>query len=201
MDRTSSSEIQYIAVFCASSNGKDPEYLQMASDVGRFLAGKGIGVIYGGSKAGLMGALAEGALDAGGEVIGVIPGFLTHHEIAHTGITELIEVESMHERKLEMHKLSDAVIALPGGFGTMEEMFEMLTWGQLGLHQKPMGLLNFKGYFDHLLAFIRNMHREGLLREQLMDMVLQEATIAGLLEQMHAYESPISERIMDRGQT
>ena len=146
-----------ITVFCGSSAGKDPKFKKTAFQLGKTLAKKEIGVVYGGGRVGLMGAVADGAMKHKGTVIGIIPIFLATKEIAHHGLTELIVVDTMHERKMLMSELCDGVIALPGGFGTMEELFEMLTWTQLGLHQKPVGLLNTNGYFDDLLSFIQKM--------------------------------------------
>src|SRR5687768_1380717 len=134
-----------VAIFCGSSSGSDSIYYSQAAMLGKILAHRKIQIVYGGAKVGLMGAVADGALKEGGKVIGVLPNFLKSKEIAHTGLTDLILVESMHERKLKMHELSDGIIALPGGFGTLEELFEMLTWSQLGLHKKPIGLLNING--------------------------------------------------------
>ncbi len=156
---------QYIAVFCGASTGHDPTYLEAARKVGRSLAQRGIGVVYGGGHVGLMGAVADAAMEAGGTVVGVIPTFMTHKELAHDRITELVMVGDMHERKMVMHERSQAVIALPGGFGTMDELFELLTWRQLGLHAKPMGLLNVNGYYDGLLAQMTHMEREGFLHD------------------------------------
>jgi uncharacterized protein (TIGR00730 family) len=141
-----------IAVFCASSDGNDPAIYEEAYKVGSFLARQQIEVVFGGSRLGLMGQVAKGALDNNGEVTGVIPDFLKTKEVVHTGLTNLITTEDMHGRKLKMHDLSDAFIALPGGFGTLEELFEILTWGQLGLHRKPIGILNSNGYYDDLLS-------------------------------------------------
>ncbi len=176
-----------VSVFCASSVGNNPIYQEMAYNVGAFLANKKVGVVFGGSHLGLMGAVAQGALDNGGEVIGVLPNFMSSREIAHTGLTTLFMVDSMHERKLKMYELSDGIIALPGGFGTFEELFEMLTWAQLGLHQEPIGILNTNGYYDHLLAMIATMKGEGLLKESNADMVLHAKKIEDLFKHMQAY--------------
>lgn len=176
-----------ISVFCASSLGHNEIYYQAAYHVGVFLAKKNIGVVYGGSHLGLMGAVAKGALDNDGEVIGVLPHFMKGKEIAHTGLTDLIMVESMHERKLKMYELSDGIIALPGGFGTFEELFEMLTWAQLGLHQEPIGVLNTSGYYEHLLAMIAHMNKEGLLKDSNAKMVLSAESIENLFTKMNQY--------------
>ena len=155
----------HFAVFCGASTGHDPVYLEAARSVGRALAERGLGVVYGGGHVGLMGAVADAAMEAGGHVVGVIPGFMTEKEVAHERVTELILVKDMHERKMVMHQRSQAVIALPGGFGTMDELFELLTWKQLRLHAKPMGLLNVKGYYDGLLTQMAHMRQEGFLHD------------------------------------
>ncbi len=152
-----------IAVFCGASAGHDPIYMSNARAVGRSIAQRGLGVVYGGGHVGLMGAVADAAMEAGGTVVGVIPEFMTERELAHERVTELIVVRDMHERKMVMHQRSQAVIALPGGFGTMDELFELLTWRQLGLHAKPMGLLNVNGFFDGLLEQMARMERDGFL--------------------------------------
>lgn len=179
--------LQSIAVFCASSPGYDKKYQQAAFQLGETLAVKNIRLVYGGAKVGLMGAVADGALSAAGEVTGVLPVFLQDKEVAHEGLTELIWVESMHERKMRMHELSDGVICLPGGFGTLEETFEMLTWGQLGLHQKPIGLLNVGAFFTSLLDFLDQMVDNGFLKQANRDMLLQADDGASLLKILNDY--------------
>ncbi len=179
-----------ISVFCGSSSGVEKIYEEQAYLLGKSFAAKSIGLVYGGAKVGLMGAVASGALDAGGEVTGVLPDFLTHKEIAHSGLTDLIIVKSMHERKMKMNELCDGVIALPGGFGTMEEFFEMLTWGQLGLHKKPVGILNTKGFYNSLIDFIQTMVDKGLLKEINQKMVLVDEEIETLLNKMENYNPP-----------
>src|SRR5882672_4291706 len=154
-----------IVVYCGSSFGTESVYQEQAYATGVTLARLNIGLVYGGARVGLMGAVADGALAHGGEVIGVLPRFLSGKELGHAGLTDLILVDTMHERKLKMHELSDGVIALPGGFGTLEELFEMVTWGQLGLHKKPVGLLNVAGFYDELLSFIQTMVDKGFLKE------------------------------------
>jgi uncharacterized protein (TIGR00730 family) len=176
-----------IAVFCGSSDGYNDCYREAAYNVGAALAARTIRVIYGGAKIGLMGALADGILATNGEIIGVIPEFLKTKEVAHTALTQLITVSTMHERKLRMHELSDGIIAMPGGWGTMEELFEMLTWGQLGLHTKPVGLLNINGYYEALKAFTDNMVTEGFLSEFTNARLLISNTIDDLLAQMEAF--------------
>jgi uncharacterized protein (TIGR00730 family) len=179
-----------VTVFCGSSFGADPLFEIQAYNTGQALAAKGIGLVYGGAQVGLMGAVANGVLNAGGNAIGVLPRFLQTKEIAHTGLTELILVESMHERKTRMSGLCDGVIALPGGFGTLEELFEMLTWAQLGLHKKPVGLLNINGFYDELVAFVSTMVDKGLLKPVNRDMLLIDTTIEGLLAKMETYKAP-----------
>lgn len=180
-----------ITVFCGSSSGKDEIYRQQAFLLGQTLAKQNIGLVYGGANIGLMGAVADGALAAGGEVIGVLPTFLRNIEIQHTGLTELILVDTMHQRKTKMDELSDGVIALPGGFGTLEEFFEILTWAQLGLHQKPMALLNINGYYDHLIAQVQRMVDDGLLKEVNQKMLLVATTIDDVIARMKSYQHPI----------
>jgi uncharacterized protein (TIGR00730 family) len=180
-----------LAVFCGSSTGTDPDFMRDARLLGETLAARRIGLVYGGASVGLMGAVADGALAGGGSVTGVIPGFLRSKEIAHKGLQDLLVVDSMHERKQRMSELSDGFIALAGGFGTLEEFFEVLTWAQLGLHQKPLGLLNTRGFYDDLLRFLDGTVSKGFLRNQNRDMILVSDTIDGLLQKMEAYV-PIS---------
>jgi uncharacterized protein (TIGR00730 family) len=190
-----------IAVFCASSRGVNDLYFDAAKKAGGTIALESIRVVFGGSKLGLMGAVADGALEKGGEVIGVLPTFMRKKELEHKGLTELIFVESMHERKLKMNDLSQGVIALPGGFGTFEELFEMLTWAQLGLHTKPIGILNVSGYYDKLLEMFEHMSESGLLRESCKEMVLVSEDMNDLLSKMRNYEAPPSALEMLEGQT
>lgn len=179
-----------ITVFCGSNSGTDPVFTTQAFALGQTLAQLNIRLVYGGAKIGMMGAVADGALSSGGKVIGVIPWFLRKKEVAHEHLTELIEVESMHERKMKMHDLSDGVIALPGGFGTLEELFEMLTWAQLGLHQKPIGILNIAGYYDALCAQIQSMTDQGFLKDSNRKMLLVSDRVEDLLAQMENYVAP-----------
>lgn len=179
-----------ISVFCGSSFGTNPIFEEYAYKLGQVLAQNGIGLVYGGANVGLMGAVANGTLEAGGEVIGVLPHFLQQKEIAHPSLTELILVESMHERKTKMNDLCDGVIALPGGFGTLEEFFEMLTWAQLGLHKKPVAILNVNGFYDALIAFIYNMVDNGFLKQINRDMLIVSSDIDELLHLMQHYEAP-----------
>ncbi len=179
-----------IAVYCGSSFGAEELYKQHAFALGKTLAERGITVVYGGANVGLMGEVAEGALQEGGKVIGVLPRFLQRKELAHEGLSELHLVETMHERKLKMNDLCDGVIALPGGFGTMEELFEMLTWGQLGLHAKPVALLNTGGFYDGLLAFLDTMSNHGFLKRDNREMLLVGASAEEVLEKMNSYSPP-----------
>jgi len=179
-----------VTVFCGSSFGTDPIFEEKAYQLGHALAIKGIGLVYGGANVGLMGAVANGALENGGEAIGVLPHFLQQKEIAHAGLSELILVESMHERKTKMNDLCDGVIALPGGFGTLEEFFEMLTWAQLGLHKKPIAILNVNGFYNALVAFIQNMVDNGFLKEINRDMLIVSSDIDELLLLMENYKAP-----------
>jgi uncharacterized protein (TIGR00730 family) len=182
--------VKKISVFCGSSFGTEPVYQIKATELGKSIAKRGIQLVYGGANVGLMGAVADGALSEGGAVIGVLPHFLQSKEIAHAGLTELILVESMHERKTRMNEISDGVIALPGGFGTLEELFEMLTWAQLGLHSKPIGILNIDGYYDLLNALINVMVEKGFLKSVNRSMLLISDDIDDLLMQMSEYTAP-----------
>jgi uncharacterized protein (TIGR00730 family) len=160
------SELGAVCVYCGSSVGTDPVYLEATQALARTFTAEGIRVVYGGSSTGLMGALADATLEAGGEVVGVIPRQLVDREIAHTGLTELHVVSTMHERKALMAQLSDAFVALPGGIGTLEELIEIFTWSQLGLHDKPLGVLNVKGYYDGLGAFLDHAVEQGFQTAQ-----------------------------------
>lgn len=179
-----------ITVFCGSSYGTEKIYEEQAYSVGKALANAKIELVYGGAKIGLMGAVANGALENGGKAIGVLPNFLKRVEIAHEGLSELILVETMHQRKTKMDELADGTIALPGGFGTLEEFFEMLTWAQLGLHKKPVALLNANGFYNDLLSFIQTMVDKGFLKQINRDMLLVSDNIEDLLEQMKNYKAP-----------
>jgi uncharacterized protein (TIGR00730 family) len=176
-----------IVVFCGSSEGKDPKILAEAYDLGTVFAQRAITLVYGGARIGIMGKVAQGVLEHHGKVIGVIPDFLLKKEVFHSGLTELIITQNMHERKLKMHELSEGIIALPGGYGTLEELFEMITWSQLGLHQKPIGILNTNGFYDDLLRMIETMVTRGFLKKENREMILVDQSIPGLLEQMNNY--------------
>jgi uncharacterized protein (TIGR00730 family) len=190
-----------VCVFAGSSSGAHPDYRTSAQALGRALVQRGLGLVYGGASVGLMGELADAALDAGGHVTGVIPEDLVAKELAHTGLSDLRIVTSMHERKAAMSDLSDGFIALPGGWGTLEEFFEVLTWGQLGLHRKPCGVLNVRGYFDGLLAFIDHSIDERFVKPDNRAMILISDTPEGLLSQFEAYRPPAVHKWIDRAST
>lgn len=179
-----------ITVFCGSQKGTNTTFEEQASLLGKSLAERNIGLVYGGADIGLMGAVANGALLAGGNVIGVLPEFLQTREIAQQNLTELIVVRSMHERKMKMNELSDGIIALPGGFGTLEELFEILTWVQLGLQNKPIGILNVDGYYDLLIGFVDSMVSNGFLRAEDQKLLIVRNTIEELLQAMDDYSLP-----------
>ncbi|WP_339666391.1 TIGR00730 family Rossman fold protein [Maribacter arcticus] len=176
-----------IVVFCGSSEGANAVYASNAYELGETFAKKNIQLVYGGAKIGIMGKVAEGALTNGGKVIGVIPEFLTLKEVFHEGLTELIVTQNMQERKLKMHDLSDGIIMLPGGFGTLEEFFEMLTWSQLGLHQYPIGILNTNGFYDPLINMMQQMVTEGFVKNDHLNTILVDTNIENLLEKMEQY--------------
>lgn len=181
-----------ICVYCASSLGNNPIFAEQAYELGKTLSEHGITLVYGGAKVGLMGKVAEGSLTNGGNVVGIIPEFLAAKEIKHENLNELIVVQTMHERKALMQEKSDGFIALPGGFGTMEELFEILTWGQLDLHRKPIGILNVGGYYDSLIQLIDTMIDSGLLKSDYKKMLLVSDSIDDLLSQMNLYEVPFT---------
>ncbi len=182
-----------LAVYCGSATPSDPLYMETGRAVGRSLAERGIGVVYGGGRLGLMGAVADGALAAGGEVIGIIPQALVDAEVAHRGLTELHVVDGMHDRKRAFTDLSDGFVTIPGGTGTMDELWEALSWAQLGYHADPVGLLNIAGYYDHLIAFWEKMGEVGFLRPQHRDLLIVADTMDALLERManHVPTQPI----------
>lgn len=189
--------MQRICVYCGSSPGESNSYTDAARDLAGVLVQQGIELVYGGASRGTMGILADAVLERGGAVHGVIPKMLQEKEIAHTGLTELHVVASMHERKSMMAALADGFIALPGGFGTLEELVEMLTWGQLQFHDKPCGVLNVLGYFDKLLEFLDHTHKEGFLRAENRAMLLCDDNAAGLLHQFERYSAPHIEKWRD----
>jgi uncharacterized protein (TIGR00730 family) len=190
--------LRRVCVFCGSSKGNQPAYLAAAQEIGRELAHRGIGLVYGGGNIGLMGALADAALAAGGHVIGVIPEALLAKEVGHRGLPDLRIVKTMHERKALMAELSDGFIALPGGFGTFEEFFEVLTWSQLGLHSKPCGVLNISGFFDPLLELINHSVSEGFVRATHRELVFVETDLDRLLERMANFQPPPVHKWIDR---
>ncbi|MGH9040767.1 MAG: TIGR00730 family Rossman fold protein [Acidimicrobiia bacterium] len=179
-----------VCVFCGSSAGRLAEYAETARAMGATLAGQGIGLVYGGGRVGLMGILADAALEAGGEVIGVIPEHMTSREIAHDGLSDLRVVPTMHERKALMSELADGFVALPGGLGTLEELFEILTWCQLGLQVKPSGLLDVGGFFSGLVGFLDHVTAEGFIKEVHRRLVVVEQQPGRLLDAMRAFEPP-----------
>ncbi len=190
-----------ISVFCGSSPGSSPLYVEAAEKLGTQLAKEGITLVYGGSKLGVMGAVANATLQAGGEVIGVIPKMLMDRELAHTKLTELIVVNTMHERKAKMEQLSDGFVVLPGGPGTMEEFFEVYTWAQLGEHQKPIGMINANQFYDKLLAFFEHMIQEEFLKPEYQPMVIVEQNPQDLIQKFRAYKPPLLTKWITRHQT
>lgn len=186
--------MQRICVFTGSNKGTRPDYIQAAQALGAELVRRKLGLVYGGASVGLMGVLADSVLAAGGEIIGVIPRLLIGKEVGHPGLTALYEVETMHERKAMMADLADGFIALPGGFGTFDELFEILTWAQLDLHRKPVGVLNIAGYFDPLSNLIHHAVREGFVREAHLGLLLSAQEPGPLLDQFAAYVPPVSSK-------
>jgi uncharacterized protein (TIGR00730 family) len=191
-------KLRRICVFCGSSPGIHPAYLHSARALGSLLASEGIGVVYGGANVGLMGAVADAARALGGEVIGVIPRPLVEREVAHTGLDDLRIVGSMHERKALMADLADAFIALPGGIGTFEELFEIYTWAQLGLHRKPLGLLDVAGYYAPLRAMLDHAVDQRFLRSETRAMLAFDDTLAALLERFAEWQPPARPKWIDR---
>lgn len=183
-------KLNAICVFCGSSEGNDEQIIEDGRILGQTLAKRGISLVYGAAHIGIMGVVAEAALNSKGHVVGVIPEFLKKKEVVHLGLPELITTQNMHQRKLKMHDLSDGFIALPGGMGTLEELFEMLTWLQLGLHAKPIGLLNSSGFFDPLLQQLELMVKTGFLKYDNFALLLVDETIDGLLEKMEHFKRP-----------
>jgi uncharacterized protein (TIGR00730 family) len=193
--------ISSICVYCGSSPGRQPAYIEAARVLARAMARRNIRLVYGGASVGVMGALADAALGEGGSVTGVIPRALALKEVAHHGLPELIVTESMHERKATMAQRSDACIALPGGIGTLEELFEAWTWTQLGFQNKPCGLLNVQGYFDGLISFVDHGTREGFLRTEHRGILLVDTDAEALLDRIEAYEPPAIAKWIDAGDT
>jgi uncharacterized protein (TIGR00730 family) len=190
-----------VCVFCGSSPGRDPIFMEMAVRAGQIIAQRGLELVYGGAHVGLMGAVADAALAAGGHVIGVIPRSMVDREIAHTGLSDLRIVATMHERKALMESLSDAFLALPGGMGTLEEVCEIYTWAQLGLHRKPCGLLNVRGYYAPFLELLDGAVTAGFMRAAYREMVLIDEDPAALLDQFAAYRAPLLDKWITRETT
>jgi uncharacterized protein (TIGR00730 family) len=190
-------KIKQVCVFCGSSPGTDPVHIARAREVGQLLASRGLGLVFGGGHVGLMGAVADAALAAGGEVTGVIPRALELRELAHAGLTRLHVVGSMHERKARMAELADAFLALPGGMGTLDELAEIVTWAQLGVHAKPIGLLDVRGYFQPLMSFFDRAEQEGFLRPEHRRLVTLEEDPARMLERFERWEPPVVQRWID----
>ncbi|WP_146553963.1 TIGR00730 family Rossman fold protein [Rummeliibacillus sp. SL167] len=190
-----------IAVFCGSSNGILSTYKEGAVKLGNELARQGITLIYGGASVGIMGTVADAVLKSGGKVVGVIPKMLEDREISHPNLTELIIVDSMHERKKKMTELADGFIALPGGPGTLEEFFEVFTWGQLGLHQKPCGILNIDHYYDLLIAFFEYMNKQQFLQDKYLSMAMVDSDPANLLEKFRTFTPPSIKTYIKESQT
>jgi uncharacterized protein (TIGR00730 family) len=193
--------VQRLCVFSGSRLGGHPDYVQAAEGLGRALAASGIGLVYGGAHVGLMGAIADAALDAGGDVIGVIPQALVDREIAHTGVSDLRVVGSMHERKALMADLSDGFIALPGGMGTLEELCEIATWTQLGLHAKPLGLLDVRGYYARLAGFLDHAVAERFMTVEHREMLVVEERAEAMLEAFRRWRAPSRSKWIDRSQS
>ena len=181
-------KLKSVCVFCGSSDGNDQAIVDVAFELGKTLAANETTLVYGAAKIGIMGKVAQGALDNNGKVIGVIPEFLKLKEVVHLGLTELIVNNTMHERKMKMQEISDGFITLPGGFGTFEELFEIITWAQLGLHQKPIGLLNVNGFYDDLIAMLNTMVSKGFLKRDNLDLLLVDTTVTGLLTKMDSFK-------------
>ncbi len=181
-------KLKAIAVFCGSSEGNDPAIITQAGLLGETLAKEKITLVYGAAKIGIMGKVAQASLNNHGKVIGVIPDFLKLKEVVHLGLQELITTTNMHERKLKMHEISDGFITLPGGFGTFEELFEIITWAQLGLHQKPIGLLNINGFYDDLINMLETMVTKGFLKIENLDLLIIDSTIDSLIKKMKTFE-------------
>jgi len=193
--------MERLCVFSGSSPGAHADYLRAAQELGRALADQGVALVYGGASVGLMGAIADATLDAGGEAIGVIPQALVEREIAHPGLADLRVVGSMHERKALMAELADGFVALPGGMGTLEELFEVYTWTQLGLHSKPLGLLDVRGYYAKLVAFLDHTVAERFMTVEHREMLVVEQRAEALLEAFRRWRPPVRTKWIDRAQT
>lgn len=180
-----------LSVFCGANTGTDPRYTEAGRQLVRVMAARKMGLIYGGGSTGMMGVIADEMLRLGGPVTGVIPRSLFKSEVVHTGITELIAVDSMHERKARIYSLADGFVALPGGLGTMDEIFEIMTWAQLGLHHKPYGFLNVAGYYDKLLGFLDDAAASGFIHPEARSMIMDDVTPEGLLQKFAAFRPAI----------
>jgi len=193
--------IQSVCLFCGASRGARPEYQQAAREFGLTLAEQGLTLVYGAGNVGLMGVAADAALEAGGKVIGVIPEFLKDKEVAHLGLSELHVTQTMHQRKALMAQLSDAFVALPGGFGTFDELFEILTWAQLSVHNKPVALLNVAGFYQPLMALARQAVAEGFVAQRNLELFSLAEDVPGLLARLRAYRAPMSGTRLELAQT
>ncbi|MEH6592122.1 MAG: TIGR00730 family Rossman fold protein [Halioglobus sp.] len=189
--------MQAVCLYLGSSPGARPEYEAVVRELATLIAERGMTLVYGGGNVGLMGIAANAALDAGGKVIGIIPSDIADKEVGHVGVTELQVVDSMHERKMRMAKLADGIIALPGGLGTLEELFEMLTWSQLGFHNKPIGLVNVAGYYDLLLSFLDHMVDQRFVKQIHRDLLLTDKNPTALLDTMMAWQPTVANKWLD----
>jgi uncharacterized protein (TIGR00730 family) len=189
-------QLRSIGVFCASSDGNDPRFIQLAQEVGRFFAQKQIELVYGGGNVGLMGHLSTACMQDGGSVYGVIPHFFKAREVAHPNITELVYVDSMHERKLLIYQRAQAFIVLPGGLGTMDEFFEVYTWSQIGLHRKPVGILNQNGFYDPIIQMIKSMSEAGFIRKENTELLQLSEDIATLVDRLAAVDPSSGHRYL-----
>lgn len=194
-------EIKALAVYCGSSPGLLPEYKEAAAAFGALLAREGITLVYGGGNVGLMGAVADGALKSGGKVVGVIPRILVEKELGHRGVTEFYPVDTMHQRKQKMADLADGFVALPGGIGTLEEIFEVLTWNQLHIHEKPCAFLNVAGYYDKLVDFLMHMVQQRFVKQAQLDALIVDSDAVSLLSRIRAYAPVKTDKWIDRKTT
>lgn len=194
-------ELKSILVYCGANAGNKLIYREAAIELGNYFVGENIALVYGGGSIGIMGIIADTVLNAGGKVIGVIPDFLNVKEVGHNNLTEMHVVQSMHERKAKMETLCEGVIVLPGGYGTFDEMFEMLTWSQLGLHRKPIGIFNVNGYYDLLVQQLDKMVEEGFLSVNNRKLLIVDTAITGLMQKMRAFDVKTEEKWLDRNDT
>jgi uncharacterized protein (TIGR00730 family) len=187
-----------LCVYCGSSSGTQPVYGQAARALAKSMVNEKINLVYGGGNVGLMGIIADEVLNLGGKVIGVIPKALMDYEVGHTNLTHLYIVKDMHERKAKMAELSDGFIAMPGGMGTLEELFEALTWSQLGFHDKPIGLLNVEGFYDGLIRFVQHLVQQGFLKSEHAALLMYEADAVSLMQRLKAYKAPARNQRLDQ---